>query len=155
MRRSFPFSDDSWLIDKCNRISVEQELRKKHDKNQWHTVKDENGVSWIETEEGSKANLFVHVMEEEYKMRQEPLDIQFYEDSLKTRRIELIIEYARGSKTIIDDLDYDTVWAKLQRAKIDLNEYKPDKFRFLDSLPKGWETLRFSRFTQILFDEEE
>lgn len=155
MRRSFPFGDNSTLMEKCNRISVEQELRKKYDKNEWQAVKDEYGVGWLETVDGSKADIFLDVMEEQHKETEQALDVQFYLDSLNTRRIELIIEYARFSRTIIDSLDYDDVWLKLLKANVDLNEYKPDKFEFIIELADGWQTLEPSKFAQILFDEEE
>jgi len=155
MRRSFPFGDNSTLMEKCNRISVEQELRKKYDKNEWQAVKDEYGVGWLETVDGSKADIFLDVMEEQHKLSKIALDTQFYLDSLKSRRIELIIDYARYSKTIIDSLDYDDVWLKLMKANVDMNEYKPDKFEFIIDLAYGWETLEPSKFAQILFDEEE
>ena len=155
MRRSFPFGDNCTLIEKCNRISVERELRKKYDRNEWQAVKDEYGVGWLETEDGSKADIFLDVMEEQHKETKQALDMQFYLDSLNSRRIELIIEYARRSKTIIDSLNYDDVWLKLLKANVDLNEYKPDKFEFVIELADGWQTLEPSRFAQILFDEEE
>ena len=155
MRRSFAFGDYSTLMEKCNRISVEQELRNKYDKSEWQAVKDEDGVSWLETIDGSKADIFLDVMEEQHKETKQALDLQFYLDSLNTRRIELIIEYARYSKTIIDSLDYDDVWLKLLKANVDLNEYRPDKFEFIIELADGWQTLEPSRFAQILFDEED
>ena len=155
MRRSFPFGDNSTLMEKCNRISVEQELRKKYDKNEWQAVKDEYGVGWLETVDGSKADIFLDVMEEQHKLSKIALDTQFYLDSLKSRRIELIIDYARYSKTIIDSLDYDDVWLKLMKANVDMNEYKPDKFEFVIESADGWQTLEPSRFAQILFNEEE
>jgi len=155
MRRSFPFGDNSTLMEKCNRISVEQELRKKYDKNEWQAVKDDYGVGWLETVDGSKADIFLDVMEEQHKETEQALDLQFYLDSLNTRRIGLIIDYARYSKTIIDSLDYDDVWLKLLKANVDMNEYKPDKFEFVIESADGWQTLEPSRFAQILFNEEE
>ena len=155
MRRRFPFGGRCTLMEKCNRISVIQELRKKYDKNEFQVVRDEYGVTWIETEDGSKADIFLDVMQEQCKETKQALDMQFYLDSLHSRRIELIGIYTRYSNTIIHPLDYDDVWFKLLKADVDLNEYKPDKFEFIIKSADGWETLEPSGFAQILFDEEE
>ena len=98
MRRSFPFGDNSTLMEKCNRISVEQELRKKYDKNEWQAVKDEYGVGWLETVDGSKADIFLDVMEEQHKETKPTAEDRERPEPRRARRLRLRLKLGYDSQ---------------------------------------------------------
>ena len=155
MRRSSPFGDNSTSVERCNRLSVERELLKKYDRNEWRSIKDDYGVSWLETEDGSDADIFSDVMEEQAKVMG-ALDKKEYEKVMATHIKQLVRFYCHKTGTNLRPSEYADAWKKLSSAGIDINEWRPNKFELFIETEQGSESLSFTRFAIIMqLNEEE